>query len=48
MAFDVHYHEVIDVIDHTLLSVFRGLQEKFHDEVCRHPQISLLEQIYLN
>ncbi|KAJ3486884.1 hypothetical protein NLI96_g3934 [Meripilus lineatus] len=46
MAFDVHYHEVIDVIDHTLLSVFRGLQEKFHDEIAvvklQHPHEDLL------
>lgn len=34
MAFDNHYHEVLDVIDDTLKTIFKGLQERYRDEVC--------------
>ena len=34
MAFENHYHEVLDVIDDTLKTIFKGLQERFRDEVC--------------
>ena len=33
MAFESHYHEVLDVIDDTLKAIFRGLQAKYRDEV---------------
>ena len=33
MAFENHYHEVLDVIDATLKTIFKGLQERFRDEV---------------
>ena len=34
MAFESHYHEVLDVIDETLKTIFRGLQAGYRDEVC--------------
>ena len=34
MAFESHYHEVLDVIDETLKTIFRGLQSGYRDEVC--------------
>ena len=33
MAIDEHYHEVVDTLDNTLKSIFRGLQEKFAHEI---------------
>ena len=33
MAFENHYHEVLDVIDDTLKHIFRGLQERFREQV---------------
>ena len=33
MAFENHYHEVLDVIDDTLKAIFKGLQERFRAEV---------------
>ena len=33
MAFESHYHEVLDVIDETLKTIFRGLQAGYRDEV---------------
>jgi aspartyl/asparaginyl-tRNA synthetase len=33
MAFESHYHEVIDVIDGMFLHIFRGLQSQFRREV---------------
>ena len=33
MAFESHYHEVLDVIDETLKTIFRGLQSGYRDEV---------------
>ena len=33
MAFENHYHEVLDVIDDTLKTIFKGLQERFRHEV---------------
>ncbi len=33
MTIDTHYDEVIDMIDRTLLAIFRGLQESFRKEV---------------
>lgn len=38
MAFDYHYHEVVDEIADTLVQIFKGLQERFQTEiqtVCR-------------
>lgn len=34
MAFETHYHEVLDVIDETLKTIFKGLQQGYRDEVC--------------
>ncbi|KAG8222922.1 hypothetical protein J437_LFUL000216 [Ladona fulva] len=33
MAFKHHYHEVVDVIGQTFTDMFRGLQEKYADEI---------------
>ena len=33
MAIDEHYHEVLDVLDSLFLSIFRGLQSKFGNEI---------------
>ena len=33
MAIDEHYHEVLDVLDNMLLSIFKGLQTKFGKEI---------------
>ena len=33
MAFENHYHEVLDVIDHTLKEIFKGLKERFRGEI---------------
>jgi hypothetical protein len=33
MAIDEHYHEVLDVLDNMLLSIFKGLQSKFGNEI---------------
>ncbi|KAI0644501.1 aspartyl-tRNA synthetase cytoplasmic [Trametes meyenii] len=33
MAIDSHYHEVMDLLDDLLKTVFRGLQAKFRDEI---------------
>ena len=33
MAIDEHYHEVLDVLDNMLLSIFKGLQNKFGSEI---------------
>jgi len=33
MTFEVHYHEVIDLIDETLKAVFRGLRDKYRHEI---------------
>ena len=33
MQFDHHYHEVLDMIDGMFKYIFKGLQERFHDEV---------------
>jgi aspartyl/asparaginyl-tRNA synthetase len=33
MAFDEHYHEVVDVLDEMLKSVFKGLRDKYRNEV---------------
>ena len=33
MQFDHHYHEVLDMIDSMFKYIFKGLQERFHDEV---------------
>ena len=33
MAIEEHYHEVIEVIDETLKSVFRGLRDKYRNEL---------------
>jgi aspartyl/asparaginyl-tRNA synthetase len=33
MAIDEHYHEVLDVLDNMLLSIFKGLQSKFGKEI---------------
>jgi len=33
MAIDEHYHEVLDVLDNMLLSIFKGLQNKFGKEI---------------
>lgn len=33
MAFENHYHEVLDVIDDTLKYIFKGLQERFRTEI---------------
>ena len=41
MSIESHYDEVIDMVDHTLLSVFRGLQEKYRAEVdYSHPYLT--------
>ena len=42
MAFESHYHEVLDVIDETLKTIFRGLQAGYRDEVCRLGSASLI------
>lgn len=33
MAIDEHYHEVLDVLDNMLKSIFKGLQEKYRQEI---------------
>jgi aspartyl-tRNA synthetase len=33
MAIDDHYHEVLDVLDSMLLSIFKGLQTKYAKEI---------------
>jgi len=33
MAIDEHYHEVLDVLDNMLKSIFKGLKEKFAHEI---------------
>ena len=33
MAFENHYHEVLDVIDDTLKHIFKGLQQRYRQEV---------------
>ncbi|KAH9830768.1 aspartyl-tRNA synthetase, cytoplasmic [Rhodofomes roseus] len=33
MQFDNHYHEVLDMLDGMLKFIFRGLQERFRDEI---------------
>ncbi|KIP06304.1 hypothetical protein PHLGIDRAFT_107152 [Phlebiopsis gigantea 11061_1 CR5-6] len=33
MAFENHYHEVLNVIDDTLKTIFKGLQERFRKEI---------------
>ncbi|THG93233.1 hypothetical protein EW026_g7952 [Hermanssonia centrifuga] len=33
MAFETHYHEVLDVIDDTLKYIFKGLQSGYRDEI---------------
>lgn len=33
MQFESHYHEVLDVIDRMFIHMFRGLQERFREEV---------------
>lgn len=44
MAFESHYHEVLDTIDEMFKYVFRGLQERYRTEVrCR----SLTPRIFL-
>ena len=40
MAFESHYHEVLDVIDETLKTIFRGLQSGYRDEVRRCPCVA--------
>ena len=37
MAIENHYHEVIDVIDEVILTIFRGLQSEYQAEVCMPP-----------
>lgn len=39
MAFNEHYHEVLDVLDNLFVSIFRGLTERFGEEIaCVHRQ----------
>jgi aspartyl-tRNA synthetase len=33
MTFEEHYHEVMDLIDQMLLSIFRGLKERYAKEI---------------
>lgn len=33
MAFEEHYHEVMDLIDQMLLAIFRGLKEQYAKEI---------------
>ncbi|KAJ2956329.1 hypothetical protein NQZ79_g7790 [Umbelopsis isabellina] len=33
MAFEEHYHEVLDVLDEMFVSIFTGLKEKFNNEL---------------
>ncbi|RUS23134.1 hypothetical protein BC937DRAFT_92067 [Endogone sp. FLAS-F59071] len=33
MAFEEHYHEVLDVLDELFVSIFTGLKERFHNEI---------------
>lgn len=33
MAFENHYHEVLEVIDSTLKTIFKGLQERHREEI---------------
>ncbi len=33
MAIEEHYHEVLDVLDGMLLSIFKGLQSKYSGEI---------------
>ncbi|EKM56863.1 uncharacterized protein PHACADRAFT_118899 [Phanerochaete carnosa HHB-10118-sp] len=33
MSFENHYHEVLDVIDDTLKHIFKGLQQRFRNEI---------------
>ena len=33
MAFEEHYHEVLELLDGLFLSIFRGLREKYKDEI---------------
>ena len=42
MAFESHYHEVLDVIDETLKLIFRGLQSGYRDEVRGLAVVSVL------
>lgn len=44
MAIDSHYHEVLDLLDDLLKTIFRGLQARFRDEVRPFP--SALTFIY--
>ena len=34
MTIENHYHEVIDLIDEVILTIFKGLQSEHHAEVC--------------
>ena len=34
MAIENHYHEVVEVIDQVILTIFRGLQSEHQTEVC--------------
>lgn len=33
MAFEEHYHEVLDVLDELFVSIFTGLKERFRNEI---------------
>lgn len=33
MAFETNYHEVVDMLDGALLSIFKGLQSKYRREI---------------
>lgn len=33
MAFEEHYHEVLELLDGLFLSIFRGLREKYKNEI---------------
>ena len=45
MAFETHYHEVLDVIDETLKTIFKGLQQGYRDEV-RYLRLNFLFIMY--
>lgn len=33
MCFNYHYHEVIDVLDHLFVSIFKGLRDRYAEEI---------------
>ena len=46
MAIESDYHEVMDLLDELFKFIFRELQSKFRDEVCRFPFSSRFDADY--